>query len=263
MYSLVLVLVLAAGDLVAAEPNDKPAEPPAKATRPTASARYKVKSADLVALPSEPGLLVGVVRSDIAGGWLVLADGFEPVAADVADDQRSVVFEGKPGRYAVLFFPPGSITQPQLQRVDLGNPTPPAPPKPSPPKPTPPVDNPYPAPDTSTREKLAPVMTISTERADATKLAAMYGRAAELIETGLAARAAGVKPETGTPAELRAWLIENGRPLGLAGKYPGLADAVDKALADLLGLDAGRQLTQTDADGFESLAWAIFEGGTK
>ena len=97
--------------------------------------------------------------------------------------------------------------------------------------PPPPTTNPYPAPSTEIRESLGAILAVKLTQTDATNLASLYDQARQLVESAPAARAAGTKPEIGTTSELRAWLVEHGRELGLAGKYAGLADAVDAHLA--------------------------------
>lgn len=97
--------------------------------------------------------------------------------------------------------------------------------------PPPPTTNPYPAPSTEIRESLGAILAVKLNQTDATNLASLYDQARQLVESAPAARAAGTKPEIGTTSELRAWLVEHGRELGLAGKYAGLADAVDAHLA--------------------------------
>lgn len=129
-----------------------------------------------------------------------------------------------------------------------------------PPVPPPLTTNPYPAPSAEIRESLGAVLTVRLDRADATNLASLYDQARRLVETAPAARAAGVQPEIGTTSELRAWLAEHGRELGLAGKYAGLADVVDTFLTDQLGTRL-RDVQASDAASLGGLAWAIWENG--
>jgi hypothetical protein len=130
----------------------------------------------------------------------------------------------------------------------------------SPPDPPGPTENPYPAPSAETRTALGAVLAVKMSRVDATSLAAFYHQAAKLVESAPAARAAGVKPEAGTTSELRAWLVSNGKDLGLAGRYASLASAVDGYLAGALGTKV-RDVTPADAAAIEALAWACWEGG--
>jgi len=126
--------------------------------------------------------------------------------------------------------------------------------------PPPPTTNPYPAPSAETRETLGAVLAVELNRSDATNLASLYDQARRLVESAAAARAAGTTPEIGTTSELRAWLVEHGRELGLAGKYDGLADAVDAYLATQLGTRL-REVQAADATALGGLAWAIWENG--
>jgi len=97
------------------------------------------RAAELTAYPNEPGLAVGVVRSSEPGGWLVFQpQPFLPIAADIADDQQSIVFQAPPGSYVVLFFPPGKLIQPQVVPIELGGEPGPGP-RPDPPDPPPPA----------------------------------------------------------------------------------------------------------------------------
>jgi hypothetical protein len=121
-----------------------------------------------------------------------------------------------------------------MHRVTVGGTIPPDP-TPGPQPPPGPSQNPYPTPTATWQTSAAGVSKIKTSRADATSLSALYDSAKRLVASAPAARAAGTKPEIGTTAELREWLISNGRPLGLQGKYPGLADAVDAYLGRQLG----------------------------
>jgi hypothetical protein len=131
---------------------------------------------------------------------------------------------------------------------------------PTPPDPPGPTANPYPAPTAEARQTLGAVLAVRMSRADATSLAAFYHQAAKLVESAPAARAAGVKPEAGTTSELRAWLVSNGKDLGLAGRYASLASAVDGYLAGALGTKV-RDVTPADVAAIEALAWACWEGG--
>lgn len=126
--------------------------------------------------------------------------------------------------------------------------------------PPPPTTNPYPAPSAEIRESLGAVLAVKLSRADATNLASLYDQARRLVDSAPSARAAGTKPEIGTTSELRAWLVDHGRELGLAGKYAGLADAVDAYLAKQLGTRL-RDVQAADATSLAGLAWAIWEGG--
>ncbi|MBT9153214.1 MAG: hypothetical protein DDT35_01443 [Firmicutes bacterium] len=139
-----------------------------------------------------------------------------------------------------------------------------APPHPTPgpaPAPTPMPDlNPYLTPKPAWQTLAAGVLLVKTNRVDATNLAELYDSAKRLVLSAPAALAAGTKPEVGTTAELREWLIRNGQQLGLQGKYPGLAAAVDVFLGKQLGT-AIRKVTENDADMLGVLAWAIWEGG--
>jgi hypothetical protein len=142
-----------------------------------------------------------------------------------------------------------------LHRVDVGG-SPPKPPDP----PTPPGVNPYTTPAANLKAAVQPVATLKTNRADGTALGKLYQDASRLVASAPAAKAAGTKPEIGTTAELRAWLISNGKNLGLQGKHAGLADAVDAYLGKQLGT-AIRDVTAADAEALAALAWAAWEGG--
>jgi hypothetical protein len=104
------------------------------------------------------------------------------------------------------------------------------------------------------------VASVKTGQEDAAMLATLYQDASRLVSSAPAARAAGTKPEIGTTAELRAWLVSNGRELGLQGKHGGLADAVDAFLGGQLGT-AIRDVSEADATALLALAWGVWEGG--
>ena len=87
----------------------------------------------LTPMPSE-GKLLGGVKSDVAGKWIVIAEGMKFIQPTVIDEGKSILFEGDPGLYGVIFFPPGDA-QPQTTTVILkggDRPDPPLPPDPTP-----------------------------------------------------------------------------------------------------------------------------------
>lgn len=130
--------------------------------------------------------------------------------------------------------------------------------QPPPPPPPPDDPNPFAVPAAELQTAAQPIVRIKTKRSDATNLANLYDQARRLVASAPAAIAAGTKPEIGTTAELRAWLVDNGKLLNLPGKYPGLAGAVDRFLGQQLGT-AIRPVTATDADALAALAWGVWE----
>jgi hypothetical protein len=148
-----------------------------------------------------------------------------------------------------------------LHRVDVGGspPVPPVPPVPPDP-PTPPGVNPYATPGAALKTAVQPIAALKTNREDGTALGKLYQDASRLVASAPAAKAAGTKPEIGTTTELRAWLVDNGKALGLQGRHAGLADAVDTYLGKQLGT-AIRDVTAADAEALAALAWAAWEGG--
>jgi len=110
--------------------------------------------------------------------------------------------------------------------------------------------NPYAVPSQALRETVGPITRIQMSPQGATALAAMYHEIGHAVLTDT----------VGTTAELRRRLIERGKSLGLQGRYAGLADAVDDALEQLLGL-AIRELHSDDAAKLDAVAWAIWEAG--
>lgn len=95
-------------------------------------------AAELTVIPSA-GKLAGYVSAPEPGKWIVVQEGFLPVESTVLDGGKAVVWQGDPGVYGVMYFPPGDA-QPTMKRVVLGSPSPgPGPgPGPSPNPPLPP-----------------------------------------------------------------------------------------------------------------------------
>lgn len=86
----------------------------------------------LKVLPEE-GKLLGYVSSDQAGKWIVFGpNGFKPVQPTIIEGGQAVFWQGDPGEYAVIFFPPGEA-QPVVSVVQLGGKIEPPPPPPPPP----------------------------------------------------------------------------------------------------------------------------------
>lgn len=110
-------------------------------------------------------------------------------------------------------------------------------------------------------EAVAPVATLLRGRTeDGSKLAAFYSAVADVI-----ARDHGKLLQT--TAELRELHRRAGllmfQQTGIEGKYPGLAEAIDKVLADQIGLenvslDDKRRTAAVDA--FRAIAWACAGG---
>lgn len=87
----------------------------------------------------DPGKFAGYVATDQPGKWLVFGPGgFTVVQPTVLEGGKAIIWQGAPGEYAAVFFPPGDTVQPVVQKVLLGTTTPPVPPTPPTP-PTPPL----------------------------------------------------------------------------------------------------------------------------
>lgn len=86
------------------------------------------------------GKSLGSATAPEAGKWMVISSDFLPVSVlyiDKAPDSelaKGVMWEGDPGIYGVMYFPPGD-KQPIMQRVTLGGATPTPEPQPDPPVP--------------------------------------------------------------------------------------------------------------------------------
>lgn len=95
------------------------------------------QSEQIDVFPSEAGKLLGAARAQQPGGWLVLGEGFTPVAVQVLEGGAVCLFEAEAGTYAVLYFPPSTdgIFQPVVRVVELGDDSQPPPPPPPPPPP--------------------------------------------------------------------------------------------------------------------------------
>lgn len=91
---------------------------------------------ELTVLPTA-GKLAGYVSSPEPGKWLVFQEGFLPVESTVLDGGKAVLWQGEPGVYGVMYFPPGDA-QPTMKRVVLGSEQPKPKPDPDPNPPLPP-----------------------------------------------------------------------------------------------------------------------------
>lgn len=173
---------------------------------------------------------------------------------------RCVFATGTPGRYVFVLVVAGTgangnaLAEMATHTLDVGGPAPG--PNPTPP----PSTNPCPIPVGSLLTAAKAVAAVKTGREDAAMLATLYQDASRLVLSAPAARAAGTKPEIGTTAELRSWLVSNVRELGLQGKHAGLAAAVDVFLGGQLGT-AIRDVGEADAMALTALAWGVWEGG--
>lgn len=96
--------------------------------------------AQISVLPTH-GKSLGSASAPEPGKWIVFATGFLPVQPVLLDGGKTVLWEGDPGDYAVIYLPPGDA-QPVVQRVTLGGVKPPDPqpdPEPDPQPPPQPV----------------------------------------------------------------------------------------------------------------------------
>lgn len=110
------------------------------------------------------------------------------------------------------------------------------------------VSNPYPAPLATVRSRVEPLTQFQLQRADALSLAAMYNAASQA--------------SLATTLDLREYCIGEGKKLALKGKYDGLANAVDAAWNELIGLKS-RPLTPGDKAALAGFAWAVWQTGWK
>lgn len=95
-----------------------------------------LQAADLNVRPA-PGMSLGYIEAAEPGKWVALkGDGsLEFVPLTVVNGGSAAYLEAKPGRYGVLYFPPGDTAQPITTIVVLGG----AEPDPPPPPPPPPI----------------------------------------------------------------------------------------------------------------------------
>lgn len=88
-------------------------------------------------------------------------------------------------------------------------------------------------------------------RQDATDLSAMYARQAALVRSNVG---------DWQTDELRDSVVQDGRSVGLQGRYSGFSAVVDQVFAEHLELRV-RPVTAADAAFLEGLAWQIWELG--
>jgi hypothetical protein len=128
-------------------------------------------------------------------------------------------------------------------------------PDPPPPLPPPPTPDPNPfQPAAQWQAIVKPVAAIKLQKADARALATdVYGRASIEVMAG--------GPAIATTGDLRDKLIQYGKPLGLQGRYPELAKALEKILGTALSLE-NRPLDRVQSAALlQTLAWAVWEAG--
>lgn len=234
---------------------------------PCASGQQAPKAIVTGPKESSAGDLVILDASESVGTsrlWLLAVSPVQKSFLPVDSGTRCVFATSTAGRYVFVLVVAGTgpngnaLAEMATHTLDVtGAAVPPGPiPNPTPP----PSTNPYPTPAGKLLTAAKVVAEVKTDRSDATLLATLYQSASRLVSSASAARAAGTKPEIGTTAELRAWLVSSGKELGLRGKYDGLADAVDKYLAQQLGTKV-RDVTEADAAAMTALAWGVWEGG--
>lgn len=190
--------------------------------------------------------------------WLLAAAPSPKTFMPVNDGRECVFATGTPGDYTFVLVVAGigvngnALAQMATHTVKvLGGQAPVNP------TPFPPATNPYPPPPAALQAALQPIFSIQLTTIDGRNLAELYAAAQKLVMSAPAAIAAGTKPEIATTADLRAWLVVNGQQHGLQGKYPGLADAVDRYFGTQLGTEL-RQVTPQDGNVLLALAWAVW-----
>lgn len=110
--------------------------------------------------------------------------------------------------------------------------------------------NPYQAPTQELRTALEPLTKFNLSPQDSKAIAKVYTAAAAGVQSGQLSRTDGLKQ----------FLIEQGQPLGLTGKYEGLAEVGNKLMGELLTDDI-RDTTPEDAKILSAFAWAFWETG--
>lgn len=120
--------------------------------------------------------------------------------------------------------------------------------------------NPYVAPPQEQRAAVEPIAKIRLSSGHSASLAKIFSDEANVVKTNLARIAAGVSPEVGTTSQVQQQLKAAITGLGIEGKYAGLSDAVDSALASLIGR-APRGIEARDQAALLAVAWAMWEGG--
>jgi hypothetical protein len=113
-----------------------------------------------------------------------------------------------------------------------------------------------PAPDAALQVAVSPVKAIKVDSVDGRRLAGFYSALADVVSR-----------DTETISTMKALREVNARAgalcfqqTGIAGKYPGLADAIDKVLAARLGLDNVALDAAKRAEAvatLKALAWAF------
>lgn len=184
-----------------------------------------------------------------AYAWTCIPDSKRWLAVD--GGRRVVFASGAAGVYTfVLATATGDVPAVHQHVVTIGAPPPAPPPNPPPPPPPQPGDNPW-TPAAAWQPHVAPIRALRLSREDATHLAAVYGRLSQPA----------VLATLPTRGDVRAALVRDGQALGLRGRYPGLAEAVDKLLVASIGLEDTAYDRKAAAEMFATLAWAVWETG--
>lgn len=155
------------------------------------------------------------------------------LASSVASAQHAVVMDLGDSAFVILFDAQGNTTIfPNASIVRQG--------------PPPTAQNPYAVPSTTLRTAVDELTTIPLSRLDATAIAKVYANAASALPAKTDA--------------LKQKIIDEGKLLGLRGKYLVAPGVIDQVLAKVLGLD-NRATTASDAAALRAVAWALWEAG--
>lgn len=175
---------------------------------------------------------------------------------------------------------PNPTPQPDPGPTPTPDPTPEPGPTPEPPDPDGAAKNPH-TPAETYKAAAAPIAKFRMSRTDGTKLANLYAGVARDCRAHAIPTPQTITPDGGCPsgncgqsffwqtpqaagattADLCALIVDRGKTLGIKGKYPGLAAAIDKAFADTVGLAVAALDYDQAAKFLDTLAWAAWEAG--
>lgn len=187
----------------------------------------------------------GATVEQLVGGKLIEypRDGVQCIPAMTWSGEPFVLVAAEdPGTYLIAVAAPGETVSYAEKEITVGD----ANPEPGP------DENPYPAPSPAWRAAVEPIRSLTLPRQASEQIGLWYAAAAE------AARADNALSST---ADLRGFLIDSGKALGLTGSLPEMAAAHDQVLAATLTLE-NRPLDRANAAAvLEAMAWAAWEAG--
>lgn len=193
------------------------------------------KDCNVATLPEDSGAMA-VALTDAAGSPVLYV---QAPAKPKKPEIHLVLDVNKAGNFRLV-----------VKTVPIGEEIKPLPDPPQPPDPPGPGVNPW-RPSSNWKSASSKILALKLSRQDATALASLYGNLSRPASLDSLA----------TTGQLRQRLIQEGASLGLHGRYPGLADAINEYLAVSVRRENVALNKEAAAQVLETLAWAVWETG--